>query len=202
MKTNLNNLQILALAITAGLMMTGSADLHANASGAALNGNGGRTGAPGDVGTCNACHSGGAFGTVEALITVEDMMGPVTEFIAGVTYTVTVELTSSSGTPAGNGFQATVLDSSNNFIGTFSNPSAGTGVASSGGRSYWEQTATSAANTFSVDWTAPAAMVTTVTIYAAGAAVNGTGGTGGDSTSLGASFSASLPVELMNFSVD
>lgn len=129
-------------------------------------------------------------------------MGPVTEFIAGETYTITVEITSSNGTPAGFGFQATVLDGSNNFIGSFSSPSAGTGVVATGGRDYWEQSATSVVNnTFSINWTAPAAM-TTVTIYAAGIAANGNGGTSGDSPTAGASFAASLPVELMNFSVD
>ena len=146
--------------------------LHANSNGTAHNGNGDRTGSPISSGTCANCHSGGSF-------------------VAGETYMITVEVTNTMGSPSAFGFQLSLLDSENNFIGIFSMPSTESGVYNQFNQYFWENTASSTSNTFSVLWDAPVLM-TTVNIYAASVAVNGTGGTAGDQPSIGASFSAEL----------
>ena len=186
----LKHLYILALFIATTALTITPTDSQANASGTAHNGNGDRTGSPIAIGTCANCHSSGSYGTVEAVISVVDMSGPVSSFVAGETYMITVEVTHTSGSPSAYGFQLSLLDSENNFIGTFSTPSSGSGVYN---QSLWESTTPSASNTFTVLWDAPTAM-TTVTIYATAAAVNGTGGTSGDNASVSASFSAELSI--------
>ena len=181
----------LVLSLAATMIMIPNM-LQANSNGTAHNGNGDRTGSPISSGTCANCHSGGSFGAVETIISVVDLSGaPVISFVAGETYMITVEVTNTTGTPSAFGFQLSLLDSENNFIGIFSMPSTESGVYNQFNQYFWENTASSTSNTFSVLWDAPALM-TTVNIYAASVAVNGTGGTAGDQPSIGASFSAEL----------
>jgi len=86
----------------------------------------------------------------------------------------------SGGTPAGYGFQATALDGSNNKAGDFSNPIAGTQIATAGAREYAEHVGVSPMGAYGWQWTAPAAGTGSVTFYGIGNAVNGTGNTSGD----------------------
>jgi hypothetical protein len=171
-----------------------TADSAANVGGTALNGNGDRTGSPIASGTCAVCHSGGSYGTVAAVITVTDVMGaPVTAFVAGETYMIAVEVTHTSGSPGGYGFQLTLLDSNNDYLGAFSVPSAGSGLFGPNNQGFWESNTSNVTNSFTVLWDAPA-VNTTVGIYVSGLAVNVNGSTSGDSSSLGESFSAELSI--------
>ena len=185
---------MLSFFLTVAAMTIISGNLDARSTGPALNGLGDRTGSPLSSSTCSACHSGGSFGTVEANISVVDILGaPVFNFVAGETYMITVEITNGSGSPNAYGFQLTLLDDANQTIGAFSIPSAGSGFVSLSNQILWEHTSPSASNTFTVLWDAPAT-TTTVDIYAVGNAINGNGGTSGDSVSATAFFSGELTI--------
>ena len=82
-----------------------------------LNGGGtvaGRSGAPGEQ-NCTACHSGTTQdGSTENVVVVLDANNnPVTSYVAGSTYTVTLGMSSN---PAKKGFQATALKTSDNTM--------------------------------------------------------------------------------------
>lgn len=186
-------LTISTLCLASATMILTPAELQANNSGTAHNGNGDRTGSPLASGTCGICHGGGSSGDVAANISVVDMSGPVTSFVAGETYMITVDVTHTAGTPSAFGFQLTLLDSDNDFLGMFSTPSVGSGLYSQLNQDFWESTTSSSSNTFTVLWDAPTA-TTTVNIYATGLAINENGGTSGDNASPGAIFSAELSI--------
>ncbi len=165
-------------------LLTASTALLANSGGRATVANAGNTGAPGESLTCITCHSTStSFDPVEVQASFLDQNGmPALLFIAGETYTLTIAI-QHTGSPAGFGFQATILDGEDNSVGNFSNPSANTQIAQTTGaisRQYVEHGGgTSASNVFTVDWTAPF-ISGPVFVYAAGNAVNFDGGTGGD----------------------
>ncbi|MDF1695861.1 MAG: hypothetical protein P1U56_08525 [Saprospiraceae bacterium] len=144
------------------------------------------TAAPGESGTvCGNCHSGGVFGTVSGTLSVTDGGGmAVTSYTAGETYQVSLTVNTTSGSPAGYGFQLTVLDGSDNDVASFSNPSGNAQVSTAGsvagGRTYAEHLGTSGTNTFTVDWVAPAGGTGDLTFYYNVNAVNGANGTAGD----------------------
>ncbi len=167
-----------------------------NSSGRALAANDGNTGAPGEGGlTCASCHNGGAFGTLSEVLEIRDAGGNlVTEYIPGNTYTLTLAVSASMGTPAGYGFQMTELeDAGNTNSGTWQNLGANVQTANAGnvgGRVYIEHgNGTSASGTFTAEWVAPAAGTGSVTFYYTGNAVDGTGGTANDLGGSGSSMS-------------
>lgn len=162
------------------VLIGSSLALLSNSSGPASAGNGGRTGAPGDAGNCSNCHGGGVF-SPSTLISVFDAgtTTPVTSYIPGTTYDVQVTVSSSTGIPK-FGFQMTSLTSANIMAGTYSSPSANAKISTSGARNYLEHNATSLSGTFTAQWTAPSAGTGSVSFYAFGNCVNGTGGTSGD----------------------
>ena len=140
---------------------------------------GGKSGSPGDAGaTCTQCHSGTA-NTATGWITTNI---PVSGYVAGNTYTITL-----TGTHTGVvkfGFEVTAEDAAGIKTGTFAladptqtkftnNNKAVThtssGTAPSGSSKTW-----------TVNWTAPAAGTGQVGFYAAFNAANGNGGTSGD----------------------
>jgi hypothetical protein len=152
--------------------------LFLGSSSGPINGGAGvRTGAPSE-GVCTNCHGGGSF---SATISIQMLDGsnPITTYTPGQSYTLRVEVGGGGGC---YGAQATVLtNSSNTTAGVLSAPNIGTSIRASGGRTYIEHNTRSSTGVFTANWVAPATGTGSVTIYAAGIACNGTGGTNGDS---------------------
>lgn len=172
---------------------------------ASVNGNG-YTGAPSESFTCGGCHNGGAYGTPNVSTVVSSSGTPVTSYIPGTTYDVSVTVTPGMGTPAAYGFQMVALNSANNSSGAFLDPSSNMNfVVGNSGRTYAEHNMRSISNTFSMKWTAPALNTGTVTFYSVGNTVNSAEGSGGDNGSNNAVTvilpEAVLPVELVDFTV-
>ena len=141
----------------------------------------GKTGAPGE-GNCTNCHAGSTQdGSSVNLLTVEDGATPVTSYIPGTTYSVSLVLNDQN---IKEGFSATVLDGTNTMAGSFPGSGlTGTSVSTFNARDY--ATHTNASNTNSNvewvwDWTAPASDVGTVTFYVASNIANGNGTSSGD----------------------
>ena len=147
-----------------------------------------RTGAPGSDAGCNSCHGGGAFNT-SVSVAVLDGETPVTAYEPGMKYTFRVTVNAANN-PAGYGFQAVgVVANGNANAGSFGAAPSGTQVTNLSGRQYFEHSQRNTANSWSIEWTAPAAGTGEVRFYAAGNAVNANGDSGGDSP-------ASLPSPL------
>ncbi|WP_452224373.1 T9SS type A sorting domain-containing protein [Lacinutrix chionoecetis] len=158
---------------------------HYSSGPASVNGNG-YTGAPGESFTCGGCHSGGAYGEPIVNFTVSNMGSPVTEYVPGTTYDMTLSITSSMGSPAAYGMQAVVLDAANNSTGVLANPSSNMQlILGNSGRTYAEHNMRSIPNTFTFEWTAPAPGTGDVRIFSVGNSVNSAQGTGGDNGSTG-----------------
>jgi len=132
---------------------------------------GGYTGSPGDNRDCSQCHRGADFGLVPTITTSI----PVTGYELGVTYEITVDASSASGT-SGWGFELTAeKDLGSSIIGTFdvlgvtigspqrilSGQGAGNVTHSNNKSSSWR-----------FNWTAPATDEGVITFYAAVVAVN------------------------------
>lgn len=136
----------------------------------------GQTGSPGE-GTCAGCHSSGS-GTTSMSITASPVF-VANQYIPGQTYTITVNVTNSNYTRFGFGTE--ILTPANANAGTMTSTLTGVKFMNSGLRKNAVHstpkigTGTAA---FSFEWVAPTSG--TATIYAAGNAVDGTGGTGGD----------------------
>jgi hypothetical protein len=148
----------------------------------------GRTGAPGDVGTCITCHAGDV-GTPDGGIIIVPQHS-ATEYVPGATDTISVVI----GDPGQYrwGFEATVLkNSDNSMAGTLANVAdfqIYTGIQSSGGRMYASHTSNGATAAFDptdgtfwglpfgigwiFEWTAPPPGSGPVTIYVAGVAAD------------------------------
>lgn len=143
--------------------------------------------------TCASCHSGGSYGASARFALTDASGAAITQYLPNTLYTVTLTMgnTVALGTRGGYGFQAVALKTTDRTTaGTFS--SAGTGITLSNrnNRNYAEQSAKNTSKTFTWKWTSPAANSGTVTFYASGLVVNGTGGTSGDQN---ATTSLSLP---------
>ncbi|MCB0686395.1 MAG: T9SS type A sorting domain-containing protein [Saprospiraceae bacterium] len=130
---------------------------------------------------CTRCHSpSGAFdGTLE-------VSGIPATVNAGETYSATITITATQGSPVRGGFQlVTVFSSNNSNAGNITTSGTSVGTSSSGGRQYLEHRGAKnfSGNTVSwdFDWTAPdgpdGAMIT---MYYAGNLTNGNGGSSGD----------------------
>lgn len=153
-----------------------------NSSGRAAAGGVGATTAPGDGTVCTTCHAGGGFGTSVDVKLKDKVSGAeVTEYIPGTTYDIEVSIGTSTA-PAGYGFQVLALqDSDNSSVSTWANAvTANTQLTNAGGRQYFEHSGIASNNVLEAEWTAPASGTGSVTFYAAGNAVNGTGSTAGD----------------------
>ena len=176
-----NNVMVRTTIVFFGCLATAIFFLTSHHNGVAEQQNKDRTGAPGSQPICSACHSGGNF-DVSSFVMMTDLQN-TTEFNAyspGETYLLHFILNEGSGGAAGFGFQSTLIDSNGNSAGTFSNPSANGQLENVNSRHIFEHNDLSAANTFTVQWTAPVAGTGDVTAYFAGIAANGNGGTGGD----------------------
>ncbi|MFK7946187.1 MAG: choice-of-anchor V domain-containing protein [Saprospiraceae bacterium] len=151
-------------------------------SGGRAGGGQGATTAPGEGTVCTTCHNGGSFGaSVDVILKDKASGAEVTEYMPGVTYDVEVSIGTST-TPSGYGFQVLALQNSDNSsISTWANNiTANTRLTTNSGRQYFEQADIATTNIFEAEWTAPVAGTGSVTFYAAGNAVDGSGSTAGD----------------------
>jgi len=147
------------------------------------------TGAPGED-TCAVCHGGtavnGGGGRLEILFP-----DATSGYTPGAKTRVQVRITDSAARVYG--FQLSARLANGSRAGTFSNLDASTlilcedgsarpasGSCAASFREYIEHSRPSSSNTFTVEWTGPAAGAGTVTFYAAGNAANGNGTQSGD----------------------
>ncbi len=142
----------------------------------------GKTGAPGDA-NCTQCHSGQTQdGTAQHTFTVLEGLNPITNYVPGNTYNVSLQLATHD---VKEGFEAIVLDTQNDAMaGSFTgNNGVGTQIVSAGGKDYATHTSgsNSSSNQFWIwEWTAPATNVGPVKFYVASAKANGNGNNSGD----------------------
>jgi len=140
----------------------------------------GKTGAPGEQ-NCTGCHSGTAQdGSNENNLTILDGSNPVTTYIPGQQYTISLAMNSN---PVKKGFQATALSGANTMAGSFTAQAGNTSINGTT-RKYANHTSTSntssAAPIWSWTWTAPATNVGDVTFYVASNKTNNNGSDNGD----------------------
>lgn len=139
----------------------------------------GRTGSPGET-ICSACHGGGSGTTVVNISATPSFSA--NKYIPGNTYTITVSVINNAYNLFGFGCE--VLNASNNTdAGNMTTALSGVQflVAANGRKNATHTSPKSGTGTasFQFVWTAPTTP-DTVTIYAAGNAVNGNGSTLGD----------------------
>ena len=139
---------------------------------------GDRTGAPGSSGNCSSCHGGTANNGGDLVITAVDASSAkvVTSFEAGKKYTIGIKM---GGTSLRKGFNATVLDFSNKFVGSVSNVSAGATSYTSGTRTIVGHN-TPGLGVWYFDWTAPTTGLTDVAVHASGVVSNSNNNDNGD----------------------
>lgn len=136
------------------------------------------TGSPFSNNNCSQCHSDNNNFNSSTSLQVKDSNGnPVTEYVPGQTYEVSLVV---SATSSAFGCQMVILDGNDANTGTLANPSSNAKITAWNGRNYMEHNARSTSNTFTADWTAPAAGTGTVTLYGTGNAVNANFNTSGD----------------------
>ncbi len=141
----------------------------------------GVTGGPADFGTCVVCH--GDFGLNEGTGAVT--VAAPAEFVPGETYTLTITVnnTTEPDPEREQGFEVSVQDSVGNQIGELVITDVENTQFALGDSDYVTHTAAGTQlETWSVDWTAPAAedAPAEVTVYAVGNAANGDGSQTGD----------------------
>jgi hypothetical protein len=149
--------------------------------GPAHNGTGNMTGGPGSAGNCGSCHVGGGGTTTGTIEVRKKSLGPtstpVTSYVAGETYIITI----SGGNPTAGlddfGFQFTALKSSDNTTtGTYSNLGTMVHGFPATNSTLVEHNApipkTGGVYEISFDWTAPTTTVGGINMYAIINAVN------------------------------
>lgn len=170
------------------MLVAAGAALISNSSGRGTASGQGATGAPGDGLTCanSNCHgSAGPFAPDLQITLVKDGE-EVTEYRPGETYSMFIAVEASVGSPTRYGFQMTaVTDADNSGAGAFSDLSGNAKALTLNGRTYLEHKGPSNLDIFSATWTAPEAGTGDVTVFAAGIAANGNGGSSGDSGVIG-----------------
>jgi len=140
-------------------------------------------GAPGGGGaTCATCHgSPGNFGLITADIQVFNTgtTVPATNYTAGTTYDIEVEILHPIGSPGRFGFQLVALDSTSSQAGAFMNPMSGVSIVNlTNGIEVVEHSSFITSPIFTVQWAAPS--TGTVNFYAGGVAANGNEQNSGD----------------------
>jgi hypothetical protein len=140
----------------------------------------GKTGAPGEQ-NCTACHAGTAQnGANENILTVLNGSTPVTSYVPGQQYTVTLAMSSN---PSKKGFQATALTSANSMAGTFLGQAGNTNINGTT-KKYANHTSTSntsaTAPIWTWTWTAPNSGSGNVTFYVASNKANNNNNDNGD----------------------
>lgn len=148
---------------------------HTNGSGAPA----GNTGSPGDGFTCarSGCHAGGPSQSSETIELSSDI--PVSGYVAGTTYNVSLTLTKTGGTKFG--FQLSPQDAQGNVLGTLA---AGTGSQVVGGgyltHAFNGTSVSGGTKTWDFQWTAPTSGTGDVMFYMVGNFTNSNGSTSGD----------------------
>jgi hypothetical protein len=169
---------IICALLAGGFMIVDNASnvAIANTSGS----QGGYTGSISDGKTCGTsggCHGGGAVD--QAMITSDI---PVTGYVPGEDYTVTITITQSGITKFG--FEATAEDALGNQVGAITGGSGVNVIGTGGGTGHATHSASSTSGTgvksWSFTWTAPAFGTGAVTIYGSGNAANSGNNTTGD----------------------
>lgn len=139
------------------------------------------------------CHKGATFQAASVLSITGSNGAAATTYTPGATYdvTYTIDKSGGTGTPTGYGFQLTASNAANKDAGTFATftPAADVQKSTLGGRTFIEQNKRSTSNKFTMKWTAPAKGTGAVTFFAAGNAVNGAAGNGGDAPTATVQFS-------------
>ena len=155
-----------------------------NQGGAATGSPGDRTGRTNASLTCRGCHTGATYGNVVIAQEVKDAGGSiVTSYIPGMTYTITLTIAHTSGSPAGFAFQwASVKTDNVTQAGTPTTTQAGTAVHTLNARKYVEQSTRLSTNTVTFEWVAPPAGTGNVKTVFVGMAVNGNNNDGANDT--------------------
>ena len=133
----------------------------------------GKSGSPSDGSSCTQCHSGGLDTGISVAISTTI---PVSGYTPGVTYQVTVNLTTSTSR---NGFQLTAENSSNTKVGTFAARDANTQAVLSD-KSITHTGTGNSQSSWTVDWTAPSTDQGDITFYVASVASNQSNNANGD----------------------
>ncbi|MDX2001005.1 MAG: choice-of-anchor V domain-containing protein [Chitinophagales bacterium] len=139
----------------------------------------GYTGAPGQ-GTCNTsgCHTGSSVVTNSSSITLSASPSLSNGYTPGTTYAITVTLASGNNR---YGFSATVLNSSNNAIGTLARTNiTNTSLQTNSGIQYIGHLNANSNRTWSFNWTAPASGSGIATFYVVGNFSNNNTSSSGD----------------------
>lgn len=139
----------------------------------------GVTGAPFDNGTCNNCHSGGAFSGTVSISGLPSTIEPNT------TYPMEITLTATSGNPSRGGYQLVVVDGNNNNAGDLIAINSQSGTEFFNGREYIEHRGSKVFSGSSASWvfnwkSPVSAAGNTIKFYFIGNFCNGNGNTGGD----------------------
>jgi len=144
--------------------------------------NEGNTGAPGDASnTCINCHNGGPIQVEIDLKMLNAANEEVVKYIPEEEYTLRVEISGTSGSISGYGFQLVCLsDIDNSGVVGWNNPGSNVKLAAAKGRNYAEHNGISNTNVFEVGWKAPAVGKGDLTFYTCGNGVNKNGKTSGD----------------------
>lgn len=141
-----------------------------------------RTGAPGES-NCSGCHSGAQnpiSGTTNIALNFDNGN---TEYEAGQTYDITISVSDASKVRFG--FSSTVLDSSNQPVGTLIRTNTNnTSLGNSGGRQYLGHRSAGSNQSWDFQWQAPASAQGDITFYIAAVAANNMGGNNGDNVYL------------------
>ncbi|MDW8228467.1 MAG: choice-of-anchor V domain-containing protein [Saprospiraceae bacterium] len=139
----------------------------------------GVTGAPFDSGTCNNCHSGGAYSGTVSISGLPSTIEPNT------TYPMEITLTAISGNPVRGGYQLVVVDGNNQNAGDLITVNGQSGTEFFNSREYIEQRGSKTFSGGSVSWlfnwkSPVSAAGNTIKFYFIGNFCNGNGGTSGD----------------------
>lgn len=135
------------------------------------------SGSPLSSSTCSACHGSASASTLVSVSLLDQNGSAVTEYIPGASYNLSISVSNSNYSRFGA--QAVLLDANNNQAGALDSVStANTQISVVNNRSYLEHQGRSSTGVFRAKWTAPAAGTGTVTVYAMGNAVDGSGSSG------------------------
>lgn len=136
----------------------------------------GRTGAPGDAGTCNSsgCHTGVAVNSGSGGVSITSNI-PASGYIPGSSYNITVTVTGGSV----YGFELAVKNQSNEQIGSLT-AGSGSFTSTSNNITYVKHSSKQTNGSWTFTWQAPASGDATATFYAAGNAANNNSANSGD----------------------
>lgn len=154
------------------------------------------TGSPLSSSTCqNGCHNTYSLNSGSGSVS----MSVPSNYYPGTTYTVSMNVSQSSPSPARYGFMAGALRDNNANGGTFT-ASTGSAATTISSRSYIRHNSTyNSTGAWSFSWTAPS-YADTITFYYVGNAANGASGNNGDYIYTGST--TIYPIQPMTASID